>query len=178
MTCSPTEFAEVSTPSRLAAEPIASRRAFLCSMAGALTLSPLGAQAQWTAYGSNTFQDMIYRMNGRHMGHLEGAPSSSPNLAFVEWCTENYDTDREELPILLCTGHVNPDTWACTPRHTEWRRHTQHPVIGMNREAGRGIGSSIRRRMTSSASSATPTNRHTSTRRPERNPPRRRPITR
>ena len=29
----------------VATEPIASRRAFLCSMAGALALTPLGAQA-------------------------------------------------------------------------------------------------------------------------------------
>ena len=130
------------------AKPIVSRRAFLGSMAGALVLSPLSVQAQrsnaprspgafprgqWTAYGSNTFQDVIFRVNGKHMGDLKGAPSSSPDLAFVGWCTADYDIDRDELPILLCTGHGG---WASNEVNTfamktgAWR-HDVDPTVDL-----------------------------------------------
>src|SRR5262249_21433038 len=130
------------------AEPNPSRRVFLGSMAGALVLSPPPApsqpadaarspggfpRGQWTAYGSNTFQDVIYRVNGKHMGDLKGAPSSSPDLAFVGWCTADYDIDRDELPILLCTGHGG---WASNEVNTfamkagAWR-HDVDPTVDL-----------------------------------------------
>jgi hypothetical protein len=129
---------------------LTSRRAFIGTLASGLVLAPFAAESQrptgpktllsftrgqWTAYGTNTFQDVIYRdrATGQHMGQIKGAPSGSPDVAFVGWCTADYDTDRDELPILLCTGHSG---WSSNEVNTfamkagAWR-HDFDPTVSL-----------------------------------------------
>jgi len=113
---------------------VISRRLFIGTLAGGLLSAPFNGEAQrpatprvplsltrgqWTRYGNGTFAQSVWVGDGispndtvpigTSLGRYLGG-STEYEAAFNDWCGGDYDTDRDELPILLPGGHSSWST--------------------------------------------------------------------